>query len=444
MQLSRKPLPANGRRACFWMVCAAALASTLPSGASPLVTSERANRHGLERVWFAQVSVDAARARVTHWTLHDKELFSLSTSGTLQALDSETGATLWTVRIGAPDGVFAGPSVNSRVVAVTSGTRLYILDRKDGHVLWTQALGGAAAAAPALSERYAFVGLMNGLVEGYPVENLEEPVWRHQSAGRIFSSPTVTGEIVCWPTDRGFLYVAQANQPRVLFRVETNEEIVAPPAEWPPFIFVPSRDGYLYCLHELSGAELWRISTGFPIISRPAAVAEIVFVASEEPALHAVHAPTGRREWSAPGATQFAALGKARVYGMDRWGGLLILDRANGGAVGRLAMGEGTTALVNDQSDRIFLVSNTGLVQCLRERDALEPTYYRRVLDQQPPGSPDGAEESPFVEEAPAEETPAVDDFAAPGLDEPPLDAEADALEEEPFEDAGGDDNPFD
>jgi hypothetical protein len=438
MPVFKEPATWNCWRVCFWATWAAILASATAVSASPLVTSERAGRYSLARMWFAQVNVDAGRGRVTQWTLHRDQLFSLSTSGTLQSLNAETGETLWTVRIGAPDGVFAGPAVNSQVVALTSGTRLYVLDRKDGHLLWTKQLGGAGAAAPALSERFAFVGLMNGMLEGFSLESRDEPIWYHQSVGRIFNSATVTGEVVCWPTDRGFLYVAQADQPRVLFRVETNEEIVAAPAEWAPYLYVPSRDGYLYCLHELSGAEIWRVSTGFPIVSQPAAVRDQVFVASEEPALHAVQGVTGKRLWTAVGAMQFATLGAKQIYGMDRFGGLMIMEKATGGLIGRLPMAEGTTALVNDQSDRIYLVSATGLVQCLRERGAVEPTYYREEKATEPVPPQEDAEETPFVEETPAQAPTPPQDFAEP--------EEEPAAPAEPAEDTGEadeDENPF-
>jgi hypothetical protein len=90
------------------------------------------------------------------------------------------------------------------------------------------------------------------------------------------------------------------------------------------------------------------------------------------------------------GVTQFVALGKQHVYGLDRFGSLLVIDAKTGGLVGRLPhnrllsagnqnpWSERGPALVNDQNDRIFLVSNTGLVQCLHEIGVTEPIVYRQ------------------------------------------------------------------
>jgi outer membrane protein assembly factor BamB len=420
--------------ACCWVGFVLAALAPSQSWAGRLVTFETAGSVGLEPVWFAQASVDQTRSRVDRWTLYKDQLFSLSTSGTLQAIDAETGQTLWTTRVGNLCGVFSGPGVNEEYVAVTSGTRLCIIDRQEGKVRWSRQLGGMPAATPALSETYVFVCLMNGQVEGYSLENLDETPWVHQSIGRIFHAPSVAGNVVCWPTDRGYLYVAQNHRPRVLYRLETYEEIVTPPAALGPYIYATSRDGYFYCLDELSGAELWRISTGYPIVKNPAVVGSRAYVASDQPALHAVDSKRGRLLWSVAGVTQFVTEGEKHVYGMQRDGTLLALDKKSGGVVARMKTGEGTTALVNDQSDQIFLVDDLGLVQCLRVRDSLQPIYYREKIAEDVEVAPDDDEENPFGDEVPADAEQPADAF---GDDFQPADAPEDDAEAE------DDENPF-
>ena len=74
---------------------------------------------------------------------------------------------------------------------------------------------------------------------------------------------------------------------------------------------------------------------------------------------------------------QFAAVSRNRVYGVDDLGSLVVLDAKTGSMIGRMP-GDGTTrALVNDQTDRLYLVSNDGMVQCLREIGAKEPFYHQ-------------------------------------------------------------------
>ena len=417
-------------------------------GQGPLVTREQAASKGLERAWFAQVPVDASRSRVTTWYLYHDAIYSVTNSGIITALNAETGEQLWSKQVGKPGYPAFGPGANADHIGIVSGGKLYVMSRKTGRLEFVRELGSAPSSGPALSSTYAFVALVTGRIEAY---NLLDPVtqpWYYQSNGRTFLRPTVTGRVVSWPTSNGTLYVGRANEPGILFRLETNDDIVTSPAQLDPYLFIASLDGYLYCVHELTGVEKWRYSTGYSITSSPAVVGKRAFVASFEPSLHSVNAESGAGEWVANGVSHFAALGKERVYASDERGHLLILESASGRPVGRLKVAEGTTTLVNDQTDRIFLVSDRGLVQCLREIGATVPTMYRTPTPKAPPKKVPGAEDAdvnPFGDDAeappapPAEGEPAADepspfgDEEAAPEEEPPADEEP--MGENPFED---------
>lgn len=397
---------------CWLAVCLSMVAFGVATGAE-LTRTDRALRFGLQRAWFSQVRVDATRSHVVDWKLRNDRLYALTSAGVLQAMDAETGATLWTKRVGRPQGSFTGLAINEDFLAVISGSKLHLFDRALGHMRVTHHLESAPITAPVLSERYVFAAMASGKIEGYSLDFPEQQPWFHQTIGRVFYEPTVTGEVVSWPSDRGFLYVSQANQPRVLYRVETGGEIVAPPAELEPYLYVTSRDGYIYCVNELSGTEAWKWSTGYPIIAKPAAVAATTYVASEEPALHALHYKTGQLKWMAPGLKQFVAEGKTNVYGLDRLNRLVIVEKETGGILGSLWAGEDSQALVNDQSDRIFLVSRSGLVQCFHESQSPEPTYYR-LQPVEETEEEDESDVNPFGEQ-PTEDAFTTDD--SPGDD---------------------------
>ncbi|MEM8944336.1 MAG: PQQ-binding-like beta-propeller repeat protein [Planctomycetota bacterium] len=415
---------------------AMAMALTSIATAQSLVRNQAAGRLGIERTWFAQVQVNAAQHKVVHWLLDRDQLFALTSAGAVQAFDAETGQTLWTTELGVGHSPAAGVAVNSKYIALLGAGRIYVMDRTDGHHLWSRQIGGASVAAPALSETHAYVVLLSGRVEGYRLDSPSEAVWQYQSDGRIFQNPTTTGQVVSWPTDSGKLYVGQAETPRVLFRVETNDEIVTAPAEQEPYLYVASLDGYLYCFHELTGSEQWRYATGFAITSRPAIVGDIAYVASEGPTLHAVSASTGQALWQVSGAAQFVALGKQHTYGMDRYGTLVVIDNATGGVAGRLSTGAGSMALVNDQSDRIFLINDNGLVQCLKEIGADQPTWHRESSADSPATDESAAEQGTDPTETTAPDESTDDTEASPfELDEDDAGPEADEVDEpSPFE----------
>jgi len=402
-------------------------------GESPLITRGDAARLGLERAWYAQTPVDPARSRVTNWHLDYDRLYSLTDSGLLTALDAETGTQLWTKSIGKPGVAALGPAANDQYVAVISGSRLYLLDRDTGRLKWSHSLGSAPSAGPALSRRYAYVALLTGRIEGYKLDDPDLQPWYYQSKGRTHLRPTTTGDIVSWPTSTGNLYVSRADAPQVLFRLESNGDIVTSPAEKAPYLYIASLDGNLYSLNENTGREQWRYGTGYAIESSPAIVGDHAYVASLEPVLHAIDAATGLPLWKAPGVSHFAAQGQERVYASDRFGNLVVLDLKTGERLGGLRTAQGTRTLVNDQTDRLFLVDDRGLVQSFHEMGVAEPTWYRQAPSAAPPAAPGVAAEAAATEAAPAEVEP------APAASESPFGAPADEAPE-----GDEDDNPFD
>jgi outer membrane protein assembly factor BamB len=409
-----------------------------------LVTHEQAARHGLERAWFAQVPVDASRSRVSTWYLYHDRLYGVTNSGIVTALNAETGEQVWSRQVGKPGYPAFGPGANTDFLGLVSGSKLYVLDRHDGRLMFSRVLGSAPSSGPALSEKYAFVAMVTGRIEGYKLDDPAAQPWYYQSKGRTFLRPTTTGRIVSWPTSLGYLYVSRADEPGVIFRLETSADIVTSPAQWDPYLYIASQDGYLYCVHQVSGVEQWRYSTGYSIDSSPAIVGGQVYVASTEPAIHALDAKTGQLMWTVPGVSHFAAQGKERVYTSDRYGNLIVLDAKTGNPVSRMQIADGLSTLVNDQSDRIFLVSSQGLVQCLREAGAMQPTFYRTPPAPGAaamPAAPTDAEVNPFGEEGPPtpDDGPAPEDEVAPDEGSPFGDMDAEAAEE-PMEEAPAED----
>jgi outer membrane protein assembly factor BamB len=157
-----------------------------------LVPRDVAARHGLERAWFAQIPVDPARSRVSTWYLYFDRLYGVTDSGIVTALDSETGAQLWTKRVGKPDAGAFGPGANDKYLGIVSGAKLYLLDRHDGSTVWVRQLGGAPSSGPALSDEYAFVALVTGRIEAYDLDDPAAQPWYYQSKGRTFLRPTAT------------------------------------------------------------------------------------------------------------------------------------------------------------------------------------------------------------------------------------------------------------
>ncbi len=345
---------------------------------SGLISQQQATSVGLKRAWFARAEVNPARSKVVDWILSNDVLLLVTDAGVIHAMDANNGKTLWVTQFGNPNYPSLGPAANNELVAVVNGSTLYLIDRHNGRIQSERRVGGAPGAGPALSNSFVFVPMVNGMIEGYPLAS-DAPVgsrWFYKSFGRAMVPPLVTSKSLAWTTDLGYLYVGGSDEPGIRFRMETKGQFDARPAYRDPLIYAASLSGEVFAIDENLGMLRWKYAMGYPTDRAPAAVDHRLFVTSEEPLLHCVDADTGLGQWEAGGIVQFAAVTKAHVYGVDRYGTIHILGIQDGAPVGRIPSGGTLEALVNDQTDRLYLISDAGLVQCLHEIGADKPTHY--------------------------------------------------------------------
>jgi outer membrane protein assembly factor BamB len=420
---------------CFVLLVVASLfqfAQAETSGG--IIPQTLSRRYGLERAWFTQIELDRSRSRITYITQDGNSLFVQTDSGVLHVLDANTGSTLWSNQIGNTDFPSLAPAANKQYVAIVNGSTLYLMNRDNGQIKWTHRLGGGPGAGPAISEDHVFVPLINGRVEAYNIEKPELPPWIYSSAGRAMVQPIYTGRNVAWPTDRGFLFVAQTGeQPSIRFRVETQDAITSSAVFRKPNLYVSSLDGNVYAVNELSGEQVWRFSAGDPIAEPASVIDDRVYVPTDHAGMYCVDAASGREIWWTPRVERFLAASKERVYATDNLYQLYILDAKTGARLATLPIYGMNLLVVNHATDRIFLASDTGLIQCLHDASLEKPLYHN--LDPASPGEVPEAEAADAEKPAADAEKPAADDGADPfGVEKP-------AEDEKPMEAEGAD--PF-
>ncbi len=464
-------------RASGWVAACIAVAlvagATIPCQAQIVrrLTPESAlQRFGLARAWTAQVELDRARHHVVRGIFSGDRLFVLTSAGLIHALDAETGETLWTVHVGNADYESLGPAADDKYVALVNGSTLFVLDRESGALEYERPIGGAPGAGPALSNGLVFVPLFSGRVEGYRLHEPGVRPWYCQSHGQTLVTPLGTPDCVAWSTSEGWMYVADTSDPRhpkIKYRLEAMSPFDARPAYRQPTIYAVSAAGELFAMSGRRGKLAWKYVAGFPSDRSPAVVGSSVYMTCARPALHCVDAATGLLRWEAEGVSQFAAAGKSQVYGIDPYGAVVALDGVTGATVARMLPGRPIHALVNDQTDRLYLFSEGGLIQCLHEIGVDQPVRYQEQAasaaeseegpEAVPPADEPPTEPAPAQPAAPADENPfagsapaggdanpfgAFGSSTAPAEPTPPQPAAAPPAEENPF--SGEDENPFD
>jgi len=479
------------------LVCGQASAAR-PSG---IIAETTAARHGLTRPWFTQVQLDTSRSRVRYVVLYEDAIYVQTDRAMVHAIDAETGQTLWARMVGCSDYPSMTPGVNQDLVVIINGSRLYACNRYNGDVLFETQVEGAPGAGAGLSSQRAYVPMVNGMVMAYRLKSLTDPLLELgkinenetdedkavreeerrenirlqqeyipplscRSLGKALIQPLVTREndgeeFVVWPTDRGFLNIGRIDRMAedrlaITYRLETDDGIAARPTYLPPsdptasgLIIGTSRDGFVHAIDEKDGSSFWRFSTGVPIVQPAAVIDDRLYVTTQPGGMYCLDGKDGRELWWAPRIRRFVAASKDRIYAEDKLGRIVVLRGDTGARLDMLDVAGLPIKLLNSQTDRLYLCTETGLLQCLREIEQVEPIRHGEARRQVAAGKKETAEQEGLEEEGPdVTDTPAASgggDASSPfgggngdgGGDAPIGDDGKDA--EDPF----GDGNPF-
>ena len=421
------------------LVCLAALITLVSSRLTlgqqlgeVLISQSTAERHGLTRAWYAQIRLDGAIGRVTYVTLDRDVLFVQTSHAMLHAINAETGRTIWAQRVGQPRLLSMAPGANNQYVTVINGSTLYLIDRRTGRLQWSREVNGIAGAGPAVSLTRVFVPMINGMIEGYEIDKPKQHPWFYKSDGRILVQPMITPRSVIWTTNKGHFYIGNADEVGVRLRLETRASIEARPAYWMPYVYACSLDGNVYAIDETTGQTAWKFPTGDPISQPPVAIQDRVYAVSNDGGMYQLNGKTGEQLWYAPGITHFISRSPSRVYANDGLNRLAILDDRTGTRLDSLPLGPISLKIKNCDTDRIYLCTQGGQIQCLHELGLAKPVVYV------PPAPPEvvASGDKGKKKDAPVKQPPETKKKEPPKKEPPPK-----AEEKRPVEDDVA--NPF-
>ncbi len=413
---------------CFVAVvslAAQAPAQMLPGG---LIDPVAIRRFGLERQWSSQVQLSAIGARATSIELFEGVLYVQTSAAALQAFDAETGKSLWIVHWGDPSYPSTPPAFSHARVGVINGSTVYLGARSDGTLEWERSLTSAAGDGLAVGEKSVFVPTYKGRIESILIKDPKHTPAYLRIAGRP-GRPLLTAKRLCIATEDKKLYLLDPKDPTEGARVDTSGSIEAPLVYRAPYVYAASNDGFVYAVDEETGDIHWRASTATPIRQTPVVGVRNVFVVTETGELVCLDLTTGDDVWTAPSVQSVIASTAKRVYARDRFGRLMILDLETGRRLASFMASEIALAMPNSQNDRLYFVTTSGLVQCLRETDLPQALVFA------PPPAPD----APAADAAAKAAKPAAPTAAAPRPAAPRRAAAAQARPKPPREDRDAD-----
>ncbi len=324
-------------------------------------------------------------------------IYMLGDDGGLSAYDAESGELLWTVRLGDPKLGYGTIGISDGYVTVVNGTTMYRVIADERKVESKMVTGGRPIP-PVRLDRIPLVGAMNtnsyavipntrNGIDCYSFE--DEPgepnfqIFSGQGHGKPVRFPTSSK--VAWTTDHGFVYVMETEGvPSTLFRLKTDGDVSggAAAASNDRF-FLGSAGGRVYGIRATrEGEVIWNRSVGEPFYSAPFVTGEHVLIASSYGNLYSMKASDGSQEWSAPVPNIDRVFANTGNYYFARTsvGQLTILTVDNGQIV---STGGNVTidhVITNPETDRIYLVSDGGTIQCLRPNASELPVFAQDAL----------------------------------------------------------------
>lgn len=382
-------------------------------------------------------------------------LYLLGSDGGLSAYDAETGEVLWSLRIGDPGLGYGRLGISDQFVTVINGTTMYRVIADDRKTANSTALGGRPIKPVVLdnvpligatnTENWVMIPDVRSGLESYSFEDIPGQPGFEIFSGQLLDKPTrfPGSNLISFTTENGFFYVMETGEvPTTLFRLKTDGTSPggATPASGDRF-FLGSSAGRVYAIHATrSGEVLWNQSYAEPFYQAPFVTGEHVLISSSFGNLHCINAADGTPVWAAPSRYIESVFAKAGdlYFARSTVGLLAAIDPKSGQQVKFGSEVFIERVVKNMDTDRLYLVSHGGTIQCLRPQGAEQPTFLRDAAASAKPSTKN-------AETAKTKEKPTEDPFGAAAGAAPAAQPNADPFGAEPTADpfGGGAADPF-
>ncbi len=377
-------------------------------------------------------------------------LYSIASDGMLESRDAETGEIHWTRLVGDNRLPYQAIGVNDQFLSVINGSTLIQVDITNGEVMETVQTRGTPMFGAINAGDFAMIPMIGGSVEGYPLTDPTRDPFLRSSAGSTLAMPTKSPDstLVAWGTDQGYVFVAESSgKPSILFRLKTDgivsDRIASASGDR---FFFGSENGQVYGLRATrTGEVLWSQPFGEPFYNQPIVVGNQVLISTTYGNLVSFNADNGLPTWNSPvsNVNKLIAAFDGRLYLTTVSGALGVVDIKTGEMIDIIYNVRPEHLLVNTQTNRLYLLSDRGDVQCLRPVDSELPTFT---------SAPDLSADQPVATKEKAEQPKAKSPFdvsdenSMDGGDADPFGGSNDGGNADPFGGDGdgfGGDDPF-
>ncbi|MEZ6094069.1 MAG: PQQ-binding-like beta-propeller repeat protein [Pirellulaceae bacterium] len=326
------------------------------------------------------------KIEIERYSIPKITVFAMTSNGIVHCIDGESGEMRWKTEIGKRSFPSVGMGANKNYVAAVNGSRVYCMEADTGKVIFEHQCREAVLSAPAVGDEYVFVPLANGALQALPIKSKAFGNSPLNAVGSATTPPIVAGNIVAWTTDAGYIVVSdRKNMKSMKYRIRGAGEFAASPAASNDRLFAATLNGFVYAIDDLNGAVMWNFSLGERVTNAPVPFGDYLFIVTDEHHLYKFDGKTGdvAAGWEIPieGITGIVGASAERLYLKDLVGNIVVVDRVSGQRMGQVDSGSNFASMVNDKTDRIYICTKSGLVQCMREVDRERPMFHADFVE---------------------------------------------------------------
>lgn len=296
----------------------------------------------------------------------------------VHAIDGESGATKWATQVGKRDNPTSRLAVNDDMVCLVNGIKVYGLSTATGAISWERSAHHAPGAGAVLSPHFAFVQMVDGSIEAFPV-GTKSPTEQLTYFGRSLTEPTITNNSLIWVNNQGVLFVAAHGTKlgTISYRLHLGAKPAAGVTSFSDNrMVVPLTNGDVMCFAEDSGSTVWKLGLGERAAEDVTVIGGDAYLTSVSSTLFSISSETGKQNWEVSHVKKFLGASATKAYYLDRTGDIIVLDRKTGVKINRVPCEGVDFAVTNNLTDRLIVGSTNGLIQCIREVDAVAPTLH--------------------------------------------------------------------
>ena len=366
----------------------------------------------------AQLMTAPAGIEVKELSIPRIKLVLISENGSVETIDAETGRTLWSNTCGDSHAPAFPAAISKAGVIVVHGDHLYVLDWETGKQILTKRLQYASSNAVAATNTMAFVSDFSGRVESYTVGDSKFiQRWGYVIRGRAIGTTVnmIDRDLCGIATAEGYFYVFNAaEKPEVWLRYQSNSRFERCLGVGNDAFYVGNVGGRLskIIIQDRLGRTSWEFVSGRAFATHPLIVGPHVFAATDDGVLNCINDAEGTEAWMSDSIAVQEPIAVANnvVYSRTQSNQIVGMNIATGDVVGTAITKDLGHALMNQLTDRLYLIGGHGQVQCLRPIGSEVPKLTVPVVMK-----PDAKENAPV---APPATTP-MEEGASPFGSEP-------------------------